>query len=69
MFVGHTKKDEFKMTMAAQRTLMENFRVGNINLVVATSVAEEGIGKLSLYFQIRCKISLFGNDITRLLLI
>ncbi|CAE7889909.1 DCL3B [Symbiodinium microadriaticum] len=44
--VGHNKRcaeEEDTMTIAQQTEILENFRQGNANVMVATSVAEEGI--------------------------
>ncbi|CAE7710206.1 dcl2, partial [Symbiodinium sp. CCMP2456] len=44
--VGHNKRcaeEEDTMTIAQQAEILENFRQGNANVMVATSVAEEGI--------------------------
>ncbi|CAK8991721.1 unnamed protein product [Durusdinium trenchii] len=41
--VGHCKSDDESMTMAQQSNILSNFRQGKTNVMVATSVAEEGI--------------------------
>ena len=43
MIVGHTGRKKDSMTQAEQKEMIENFRNGEINLLVATSVAEEGL--------------------------
>lgn len=41
--VGHCKSDDESMTMAQQSNILSNLRQGKTNVMVATSVAEEGI--------------------------
>lgn len=43
IFVGQTKKGETGMSQKEQIALMQSFREGKFNTLVATSVAEEGI--------------------------
>ena len=43
IFVGQTKKGDTGMSQKEQIALMQNFREGKFNTLVATSVAEEGI--------------------------
>ena len=43
MLTGHASKKKDSMTQDEQKIVVENFRDGNINLLLATSVAEEGI--------------------------
>ena len=43
MLTGHASKKKESMTQGEQKIVVENFHDGNINLLLATSVAEEGI--------------------------
>ncbi len=43
MIVGHTTNKKDSMTQAEQKEVIEQFRNGDINLLMATSVAEEGL--------------------------
>lgn len=56
-----TGKGEDGMTQRQQEEVISNFRIGNINLLVATSVAEEGIDIPDCKFVIRYDVC--GNEI------
>ncbi|MBU0614483.1 MAG: DEAD/DEAH box helicase [Nanoarchaeota archaeon] len=43
LFVGQTKKGESGMTQKVQKEVLDKFRAGEFNVLVATSVAEEGL--------------------------
>ncbi|HLC74235.1 MAG TPA: DEAD/DEAH box helicase, partial [Candidatus Nanoarchaeia archaeon] len=43
IFVGQTKKGDTGMSQKQQKELMEDFRAGNCNILVCTSVGEEGL--------------------------
>jgi ERCC4-related helicase/DNA uptake protein ComE-like DNA-binding protein len=43
LFVGQTKKGETGMTQKKQKEVLDDFRAGGFNVLVATSVAEEGL--------------------------
>ena len=43
MITGHTRDTGYGMTQVEQQEVMESFRKGESNVVVATSVAEEGL--------------------------
>ena len=43
MITGHTKETGYGMTQTEQEKVMESFREGECNVLVATSVAEEGL--------------------------
>jgi Fanconi anemia group M protein len=43
LFVGQAKKGDFQMSQKDQKACIERFREGKINVLVATSVAEEGL--------------------------
>lgn len=42
-FVGQAKKRESGLTQKQQKEIIENFRDGNINVLVSTSIGEEGL--------------------------
>eukprot|EP00047_Mylnosiga_fluctuans_P024474 m.161580 g.161580 ORF g.161580 m.161580 type:complete len:733 (-) comp9867_c0_seq2:92-2290(-) len=53
-FLGHNNRSgEARMTMSEQRTILDRFRTGKINVLVATSVAEEGIDVPSVSLVVR----------------
>ncbi|MFA5856606.1 MAG: DEAD/DEAH box helicase [Candidatus Pacearchaeota archaeon] len=43
VFVGQSKKGESGLSQKEQQNIMEDFRTGEINVIVATSIAEEGL--------------------------
>jgi len=43
LFVGQTKKEETGLSQKEQKKIIEDFREGKINIVVGTSVTEEGL--------------------------
>lgn len=43
LFVGQAKKNGIGMTQKEQKAMIEKFREGEINVLVATSIAEEGL--------------------------
>jgi ERCC4-related helicase len=43
-----------KITTFAQKTALEKFRRGDINLMIVTRVAEEGVDMLVLYLYLIC---------------
>jgi Fanconi anemia group M protein len=43
VFVGQSKKGDLKMTQKEQKKVLEDFREGKFNILVSTSVGEEGL--------------------------
>ena len=43
IFVGQTKKGETGLSQKEQKAMLDNFREGNFNVLVATSIGEEGL--------------------------
>ncbi len=43
LFVGQAKKGEFKLSQKDQKKVIEDFREGKFNVLVSTSVGEEGL--------------------------
>ena len=43
MFVGQTKKGETGLSQKEQKAMIEQFKAGDINVLVATSIGEEGL--------------------------
>ncbi len=43
LFVGQMKKHETGLTQKEQKAILDSFRKGNINVLVATSIGEEGL--------------------------